>query len=89
MLLGLHGLVQAIAPAAAFHDTTSLFVHNLDLTIHNDVFLIEVEHGISLQKLLNGVNALTLNGIVSIELILLLYTLLVGKSGVALEGRHL
>ena len=89
VLLGLHGLMQAITPAASFHDTAGLFVHNLDLTIHNDVFLIEIEHGISLQQLLDGVNSLALDGIVRIELIFLLYALLIGKGGVALEGRHL
>ena len=57
VFLRFHGLVQPVAPAAALHDTACLFVHNLHLSVHHHVFLIDAEHGVSLEQLENGVNA--------------------------------
>ena len=48
MFLGFHGLVQPVAPTASIHDTSRLLVHNLHLAINYDIFIVAVEHGISL-----------------------------------------
>ena len=69
MLLSFYRLMQAIAPTTALHDTASLLVYNLDFAILNDILVIEVEHGISLEQLLNGMYALTLGGVVVICLV--------------------
>ena len=89
VLLGFHGLVQAIRPAAAFHDTTRLLVDNLHLTINNHVLIVTVEHTVCLQQLLQGMNTLRLYGIVLQGLVFLVDTLLVSEFSVALEGREL
>ena len=77
MFLCLDGLMQAIAPTAAFHDTTCLLIHNLDFTVLNNVLVVEVEHCIGLQQLLYGVYALALGCIVVEDAILLFELLLV------------
>ena len=79
VLLGLHCLMQTIAPASALHDTASLLIHNLHLAVLDDILVIEVEHGVSLEQLLYGVYTLTLDGIVVIHLVLLGNLLLFGK----------
>ena len=89
VLLSLDSLMQAIAPTATFHDAARLFIHNLDLAIDDDVFLVEVEHRVSFQQLLNGVHALALDGVICIKLILFLHTLLVAKTCFCLKGREL
>ena len=89
MLLSLDSLMQAVAPTTTIHDTASLLVDNLYLAIHNDIFVVFVEHGVSLEQLLESVHTLTLHAIVSQELILLLKFLLVAKSGLVFESRHL
>ena len=89
VLLGLYGLVQAIAPAAAFHDAACLLIDDLHFAVDDDVFLVEVEHRVGLQQLLYGVHALALDGVVGVHLVFLLHALLVGEALVALEGREL
>ena len=64
MLLGLNSLVETIAPAATLHDTACLLINNLDLAIDNDILVILVEHGVSLEQLLESMHALALQGIV-------------------------
>ena len=64
MLLSLDSLVQAVAPASAFHDTACLLVDNLHLAVHNNVLVVLVEHGVSLQQLLQGMYTLRLYGVV-------------------------
>ena len=71
MLLCLNSLVQAIAPATTFHDTTSLFVDNLNLTIQDNILIILIEHCVCLQELLQRVYTFTLNSIVSHQRIFL------------------
>ena len=89
MLLGLDSLVQAVAPASAFHDTACLLVDNLHLAVHHDVFVVLVEHGVGLQELLQGVHALALYAVVSHHLVLDVETLLVADVGACLELAHL
>ena len=60
VFLRLDCLVQAIAPAAALHDTSSLFVNDFNLVVHDDVVHVFLEHRICFQKLNHGVHALAL-----------------------------
>ena len=85
VLLGFYGLMESVAPTAAFHDTTRLFVNNLHFTVNHYVFIVAVEHGVSLEQLQNGVHTLALDGILLQEGVLLLQALLFGKALVALE----
>ena len=89
MLLGLNSLVETIAPTATLHDTACLLINNLDLAIDNDILVILVEHGVSLEQLLESMHALTLQCIVGKQLVLLVQALLVGDTGLALKRRHL
>ena len=79
VLFGLNSLVQAVAPAAAFHDTARGFVDDLHLSILNDVVVIEREHGISFEQLLERVHTVGLHGILGEELILLGNAFFVGE----------
>ena len=79
MLFGFHSLMQAVAPSSAFHDTASLLIHYLHLSILNDIVIIEVEHGVSLEELLDGVHTFTLDGVVIVHLVLLGQFLLIGN----------
>ena len=88
MFLCLDCLMQSVAPAAAFHDTACLLVYNLDLAVLDDVFVVDVEHGVCLEQLLQGVHALTLEGIVGVYLVLLLDTGLVVQCLVSLDLGH-
>ena len=60
ILLGLHGLMESVAPAPSLHDTSRLLVDYLDLAVHDDVIHIFLEHRICLQELDHGVHALAL-----------------------------
>ena len=62
VFLGLDGLVQSVAPAAAFHHTAGLLVHDLDLAVHDDVVHILLELGVGLEQLVHGVDAFALEG---------------------------
>ena len=44
ILLGLDSLVETVAPAASLHDTASLLIHNLDLSVDNDIVHVLLEH---------------------------------------------
>ena len=72
MLLCFDSLMQSVAPTTSFHDTASLFIYNLDFAILNDILVIEVEHCVSLQQLLDGVYAFALGCIVIEDAVLLL-----------------
>ena len=80
VFLSFYRLVETVAPAATFHNTTRLFVNNFYLTIHHHIIYIEVEHRVRLQELLNRVDTLTLYGVVSIECILASDTFFIGES---------
>ena len=79
VFLCLDSLMQAIAPAAAFHDTASLLIDNLNLSVDNDILIILIKHCICLEQLLQRVYTLALNGIMSHEFVFLVYALLIGK----------
>ena len=80
VFLSFYRLVETVTPAATFHNTSRLFVNNFYLTVHYDVVYVEVEHRIRLQELLNGVNTLTLYGIVGIKCVFALNAFFIGKS---------
>ena len=44
ILLGLDSLVETVAPAASLHDAAGLLVHNLDLSVDNDIVHVLLEH---------------------------------------------
>ena len=77
VLFCLNSLVKSIAPAASFHDTACRFVDNLNLTILNHIVIIEGEHRISLQELLERVHTVALDSIIGHEFILLSYALFI------------
>ena len=77
VFLCLHGLVQSIAPAAALHDTARLLVHNLHLSVHHHIFLVDTEHGVGLEQLENGVDTFRLHGIILQEFVLAHHAFLV------------
>ena len=85
MLLGLNCLMQSIAPSASLHYTASLFINNLDLTVYEHVVFVDVEHGIGLEQLQNGVHTLALHRILGHQFALFGNAFLVAESGVAFE----
>ena len=44
ILLRLDSLVETVAPAASLHDSARLLVHDLDLSVDNDIVHILLEH---------------------------------------------
>ena len=58
VLLGLHGLVQALGPATALHDAAGELVDDLHLAVHDHVVLVAVEHVLGLERLLQVVHEL-------------------------------
>ena len=77
MLLCLDSLVQAIAPAATLHDTASLLIDNLHLAVlAHDIIDILVEHRVSLEQLIDSMDALSLGHVVAHQLVFLLELLL-------------
>ena len=85
VLLGLNGLVQTVAPAAAFHDTARLLVDNLHLIVYHHILVVLVEHGVGLEQLLQSVHTLALYGIVGHQLVFLLQALLIAQTGLGLQ----
>ena len=85
VLLCLDGLMQTIAPAAAFHNTSGLLIHNLDLVVNHNVVNILLEHSVGLEELDDGVDTLALQGVVLHKGILLLLLLLGGEFRVLLD----
>ena len=63
--------METVTPTASLHDTAGLLVHNLDFAVLDYILVVEVEHGVGLQQLLEGVHTLALDGIVAIHLVLL------------------
>ena len=47
-------LMQAIAPTTTIHDTSGLFVYNLNLSVHYHIVSILFEHGVSLKQLIDS-----------------------------------
>ena len=82
VFLGLHGLVQSVAPTAAFHDTARLLVHDLHLVVDDDVVDVLLKQGVGLQQLLHGVQTFRLLGEVTHQLGLAQHLLVVAEVGV-------
>ena len=73
VFLRLHCLMESVAPTATLHNTTCLFVDNLDFSVFGyDVVDIELEHRVCLEKLDDSVHTLALEGEVCHKFILLL-----------------
>ena len=64
MFLSFNSLMQSIAPTTPFHDTSCLFVDNLYLTVHDNIFVVFIEHGVGFQQLLQCMNTFTLHTVV-------------------------
>ena len=88
VLLGFDGLVQTVAPAAAFHDTARLLIDNLDLSVHHHVFFVDAEHRVSLEQCENRMYALALDGIVREEFVLAHHAFFVRQARVGFKGRE-
>ena len=71
VFLGLDCLVQAVGPAAAFHDTAGGFIYNLHLIVNYHIVNVLGEHCIGLKELDHSVYALALEGEVLHEGVLL------------------
>ena len=65
-LLGLHGLVDALAPAAALEDAPRELVDDLHLTGLDDVVLVPAVELLSLQRDLELVDQVLLDGVVQV-----------------------
>ncbi len=89
VFLSLHSLMQSVAPAAAFHDTSSLLVNNFHLAVNHHILIVLVEHGVCLEQLLQGMYTLALHAVVVEQLILAVHTLLVRKFCVGFKLREL
>ena len=63
VLFRFDGLVQTIAPTTAFHDTAGGFVDDFYLSVLDDVIVIEREHRIGFEELLERVHAIGFHGI--------------------------
>ena len=85
VFLGLDCLMETVAPAASLHDTSCLLVHDLDLSVLDDVVNLLVEHGVRLEKLAHGMNTLRLKRKVCQDVVLLHLLLLRAEGGVLLD----
>ena len=56
--LGLNGLMQTVAPAAAAHEPAGVFIHNDDLVFLDDVFHVFLVKAVGLEQLRDGVDFL-------------------------------
>ena len=65
-LLGLDRLVQALRPAAAFHDPAGELVDDLDLAVLDDVVDVAVEERLRLQRLVQVVGELPVARVVEV-----------------------
>ena len=88
VLLGFHGLVESVAPAASLHDTAGLLVHDFHFTVHHHVLVVDVEHGVGLEQLLQGVHAFALHGIVVEQVVFLVEALLFVEVFLVFESRE-
>ena len=65
ILLGLNCLVKTVTPSSALHDTACLLIDNLHFAVIRDnVIDILFEHRISLQKLDDSMDTLTLQRVI-------------------------
>ena len=60
--------METVAPAAALHDTAGLLVDDFDLTVlGDDVVDVFLEEGVGLEELVDGVDAVALDGEVAVD----------------------
>ena len=72
-------LVQSVGVAATFHDTTCLLVYDLHLSVDHYVFVVFLEHGVSLQQLVDSMYTFRFNSVVCKQFVLFLQQLFVGQ----------
>ena len=89
VFLRLDGLMQSVAPTATLHNTACLLIDNLHFAVDDDIFVVLVEHTISLEQLANRVDALRLHGIVVQQIVFLIDALFLGERGVGFESGKL
>ena len=89
VFLGFDSLVQTVGVAATFHDTACLLVYNFHLTVNHNVFIVLLEHGISLQQLVDGMNPFGFDSIICQQLIFLGQTFLICQVGFVFQFRQL
>ena len=58
ILLRLDSLMKSVTPTAAFHDTSGLLVHDLHLSVSDDIIDLPVKHCVCLEELIHSVYAL-------------------------------
>ena len=67
VLFCLNCLVKTLRITAAFHNTTSKLVNNLDFTVNDNILLVTMEHVLSLQCLLQVIYQLT--GLIVVDVV--------------------
>ena len=77
VFLSFDSLVQTVGVATAFHDTSGLLVYDLHLSVQYNVFIIDLEHGVCLQQLVDGMYSFGFDGIVCHQFIFLSQTLFI------------
>ena len=77
VLFSFDSLMQSFAPATAFHNTAGLLVDDLNLTIHHDILLVIIKHGVGLEQLQDRMDTIALYSIFRQKTVLLFYTFLV------------
>ena len=88
MLLSFNSLVKTIAPTAAFHNTTRLLVHDFHLSVHNNVFFVDIKHGVGFEELQESVYTVALDCVLSQHLVFLVNALLLTQRCVGFYFRH-
>ena len=58
------GLMESVGITASFHDTSCLFVYNLNLSVYHNIFIVLFEHGICFQQLVDGMYAFRFDRVV-------------------------
>ena len=73
VFLCLYSLMQSVAPSAAFHYTSGLFVYDFHFSVDNDIFVVFIEHGVCFQQLLQRVHTFALYGVFCHQFVFLFY----------------
>ncbi len=89
VLFRFHSLMQSVAPSAAFHYTSGLFVYDFHFSVDNDIFVVFIEHGVCFQQLLQRVHTFALYGVFCHQFVFLFYYFLFAESLLCFECRHL
>ena len=81
--------MQSVAPAASFHDSSCLLIHNLDLSVDDNILVILIEHAVGFEQLLQRVYTFALHGVVVEHVVFLVETLLFAETCLVFECREL